>query len=65
MNRWFGLFSKHFIFAAAPQAAGAASEEAGIEVPEAVTVVVEETHPLPEVSIHTVHQTTGFLTHTY
>lgn len=29
------------------------SEEAGPEVPEAVTVVVEETHPLPEVSIHT------------
>lgn len=26
-------------------------------MPEAVTVVVEETHPLPEVSIHTVHPT--------
>lgn len=31
-------------------------------MPEAVTVVVEETHPLPEVRIHTIHQTPGLFT---
>lgn len=36
---------------AAPTASGLVDEsgEAGVEVPEAVTVEVEETHPLPEV----------------
>lgn len=46
-------FSQVVLFSPASKAAGATaedSEEAGTEVPEAVTVVVEETHPLPEVS---------------
>lgn len=41
------------VVAVAPTAASGLvdeSGEAGVEVPEAVTVEVEETHPLPEVS---------------